>query len=180
MKKNILSWMTIMLMAFVCVGFAACGDDDDNGGGSGAGSMKFNGKSYNLAYGFWQPESSSSGSKYTSFEFANFDLTTKNPSAIPARADMMYFNISGISSPEPGTYDTSIEIYSFSTREEGVNYPGGGGKVKVTIAKSGDKYTFTIPETTVYYYENGSKASPTTAPFSFSWTGKLVQAHFSE
>ena len=39
MKKNILNWMTIALMAFaVCAGFAACGsdDDDDNGGGSSA------------------------------------------------------------------------------------------------------------------------------------------------
>ena len=36
MKKNILSWMTIVLMAFMCIGFSACGgDDDDNGGGSG-------------------------------------------------------------------------------------------------------------------------------------------------
>jgi len=31
MKKNIFSWMTIMLMAFaVCVGFSACGGDDDD------------------------------------------------------------------------------------------------------------------------------------------------------
>lgn len=30
MKKNIFSWMTIMLMAFVCVGFAACGGSDDD------------------------------------------------------------------------------------------------------------------------------------------------------
>ena len=33
MKKKAISWMTVMLTAFVCVGFAACGggsDDDDN------------------------------------------------------------------------------------------------------------------------------------------------------
>ena len=36
MKKNLLSWMTVMLMAFVCVGFAACGDDEeDNNNNSG-------------------------------------------------------------------------------------------------------------------------------------------------
>ena len=28
MKKNVLGWMTIVLMAFVCVGFSACGGDD--------------------------------------------------------------------------------------------------------------------------------------------------------
>ena len=46
MKKNIFSWMTIMLMAFVCVGFTACGDDDDNGetgGGDSSGSGTFQG-----------------------------------------------------------------------------------------------------------------------------------------
>lgn len=32
MKKNVFSRMTIMLMAFVCVGFTACGDDGDNEG----------------------------------------------------------------------------------------------------------------------------------------------------
>lgn len=31
MKKNIFSWLTIALMAIVCVGFAACGSDDDGG-----------------------------------------------------------------------------------------------------------------------------------------------------
>ena len=37
MKKNIFSWMTIVLMAFVvCAGFSACGDDDDNEGGGNA------------------------------------------------------------------------------------------------------------------------------------------------
>ena len=37
MRKEQLCWMTIMLMAFVCVGITACGgDDDDNGGSSGS------------------------------------------------------------------------------------------------------------------------------------------------
>ena len=39
MKKNIFSWMTIVLMAFVvCAGFSACGDDDDSGAETGRGS----------------------------------------------------------------------------------------------------------------------------------------------
>ena len=37
MKKYLLSAMSIMMMALVCVGFSACGDDD-NDGGSGSGS----------------------------------------------------------------------------------------------------------------------------------------------
>ena len=39
MKKNLLGWMTIALMAFVCVGFAACGSDDDDNGGGGANGI---------------------------------------------------------------------------------------------------------------------------------------------
>ena len=38
MKKNLFSWMTIMLMAFVCAGFAACGGSDDDGNGGGGNS----------------------------------------------------------------------------------------------------------------------------------------------
>ena len=34
MKKNIFSWLTIVVMAVVCVGFVACGSDDDDGGGA--------------------------------------------------------------------------------------------------------------------------------------------------
>ena len=39
MKKQLLGWMTIALMAFVCVGFTACGSDDDDEGGSGNSSV---------------------------------------------------------------------------------------------------------------------------------------------
>jgi len=47
MKKNLLNWMTIMLMAFVCVGFAACGggDDDSDGGISGGSHTTSDGQS---------------------------------------------------------------------------------------------------------------------------------------
>ena len=37
MKKNIFSWLTIALMAIVCVGFSACGSDGDDDGGNGGG-----------------------------------------------------------------------------------------------------------------------------------------------
>lgn len=30
MKKKIFNWMTIMMMASMCVGFTSCGGDDDN------------------------------------------------------------------------------------------------------------------------------------------------------
>lgn len=42
-KKSILSWMTIALMSFVCISFAACGGDDENnpgGGGDSGGTFK--------------------------------------------------------------------------------------------------------------------------------------------
>lgn len=40
MKKNLLSWLTIAMMATVCVGFSACSsnDDDDEEEGGGGGS----------------------------------------------------------------------------------------------------------------------------------------------
>ena len=42
MKKYLFGWMSIVLMAFLCLGFASCSksdsDDDDNGSGSGFSS----------------------------------------------------------------------------------------------------------------------------------------------
>lgn len=180
MQKKLFSWMTIMLMAFVCVGFTACGsDDDDNGGGgSGGGSTKVNGQSYNMSYGFWDP-----GKSNVYFEFSNYNLLNKNPSAAPSKIDILTIGVSGITSPEPGTYNATVELYSFApTATESIHYPGGAGRVSLTISKSGDKYTFTIPETTITYYPNGDGGGKTgtSVPFSFSWTGTLTQADFSE
>lgn len=31
MKKNLLNWMTILMVAIVCAGFTSCGDDDESG-----------------------------------------------------------------------------------------------------------------------------------------------------
>lgn len=65
MKNNIFRWLSIFVMAAVCVGFASCGDDDDDvkpGGGPDSGiAVKFQGpkrvfgnnllKSYGAEYG---------------------------------------------------------------------------------------------------------------------------------
>lgn len=34
MKKIFLSWMTVLVVTFVSIGFASCGDDDDENGGN--------------------------------------------------------------------------------------------------------------------------------------------------
>lgn len=47
MKKNIFKWLSIFVMAVVCVGFASCGDDDEDvnpGGGSGGSDSGVEGK----------------------------------------------------------------------------------------------------------------------------------------
>lgn len=63
MKKYLFSWMTIALMAFVCVSFTACGgsDDDDNaGGGNGGGERSL--------VGSWKKIYSSSNSGGSLYE----------------------------------------------------------------------------------------------------------------
>ena len=178
MKKNILNWVSIIMMAFVCVGFTACGDSDDNdNSGSGGGTTKFNGQSYNLTYGFWD-----AGTSTLYFEFSNYNLANKNPSVVPDKIDILTVSVKDISSPQPGTYNATVEFYSFApTVTEETYYPGGYGKgVNLTITKSGDKYTFTIPETSISYYPNGKRGDGTCVPFSFSWTGTLTNYDFSE
>jgi hypothetical protein len=56
MKKYFLSMMSVMMMALVCVGFSACGDDDKDDGGSGSGSsssISGDGENYEFDYGYW-------------------------------------------------------------------------------------------------------------------------------
>ena len=52
MKKNLFSWMTIMMMVFVCAGFTACGGDDDDKGGDNGGNPSGSG-----LIGWWMTES---------------------------------------------------------------------------------------------------------------------------
>ena len=151
----------------LCLGFTACGDDDDNDS-SGSGVMKLNGKDYALTYGFYD----TAQDDCVSFEFSNFNLA--NPSgSIPKKIDMLYFNIEGITSLEPGTYNVVIEFSSSSTSDEEVSYPGAAGSVSLTLEKDGSNYKITIPETTVSYYPSGDEAESIEASFSFSWTGQL-------
>ena len=143
-------------------------NNDDDNGGSGAGSIKVNGQSYNLTYGFWD-----AGTSTLNFVFSNYNLANRNPAAVPSGIGMLIV-VEDISSPQPGTYNAALKLSSFDPTATEIVSDGFGIGLSLTIAKSGDKYTFTIPETTIYC----SQASSTTAPFSFSWTGTLVNYKF--
>lgn len=62
MKKNILNWMTIVLMAFVCASFVACGGSDDNNDATGD-TTTGTGIGDNSFIGTWRKYSSSNPSE---------------------------------------------------------------------------------------------------------------------
>lgn len=134
MKKSILSWMTIALMAFVCVGFAACGgsDDDDDGGGS---------SSSNPLYGTWKASGSNSYWSWT--ETLTFSKSTATYEAI-------YIKPSGEKQRDYDTWNYNV-----------VDYSNGAGHV-YELATSGDRrgqervVTFVISGKSLTYNGFGS------------------------
>jgi len=75
MKNNILGWMTIMLMAFVCGGLAACGgdDDDNNYGRSEEGSSS---SSATIPSGIYYCVERNSVHKSVKNEYSSGNITT--------------------------------------------------------------------------------------------------------
>lgn len=62
MKKHLLNWMTILMVAIVCGGFASCGDDDDDNGNK-------NEETTSSIIGTWKDAWSDGPRGYTAYSF---------------------------------------------------------------------------------------------------------------
>lgn len=193
MQKKLFSWMTIALMAFVCVGFAACGsdDEDDNGGGSSSGSasITLDGKSLRFGYAYWNyvndgREDPQYQITFYDYNMENYLKTQKMPETLTAFA--ICIRKSGDKSVLPtGTFkDFWVAISKNETAQQGkdghtvygVSYYGDSGKnpnAEVTVSKNGSQYTVKV--TGLDIYSEGETASRKVAEnVSFTYNGGIA------
>lgn len=179
--KHVLRNLAMFMMVVACGIITSCSNEDGDaadaaGGAGGAGdkSAVVNGKVSKLNYGFWETHDGE-----VSLYFSNVDML--NMSSLPKKVEMLTMNIEGrATSIQTGTHRADIEYWSVNPETNTYNASADGNNVDVTIAKNGSEYTITIPETTVRYYEGEDKHNYKTVPFTFSYTGRLVQAQFDE
>ena len=173
MKKHLMSWMTIMLMAFVCVGFAACGSDDDDNGGNGSSSSS--GVTVNSKYGYYHKNSSRSWEFY----FSSHDLN--NLGSVKGTFDMVIIGLvidNGSDDIPVGEFTGCFEVdiakgMTVSDEDSGTYYESGSRSNttgKLTIKKNGSSYTFSYSGVNLYA-DDSDKAAVTNA--SFSYTGNM-------
>lgn len=171
--KHVLRNLAMFMMVVACGIITSCSNEDGDAGGAGDKSAVVNGKVSKLNYGFWETHD---GEVY--LHFSNVDIL--NMSSLPKKVEMLTMNIEGrATSIQTGTHRADIEYWSVNPETNTYN-ASADGNVDVTIAKNGSEYTITIPEATVRYYEGEDEYNYKTVPFTFSYTGRLVYAHFDE
>ena len=172
--KHVLRNLAMFMMVVACGIITSCSNEDGDAGGAGDKSAVVNGKVSKLNYGFWETHDGE-----VSLYFSNVDIL--NMSSLPKKVEMLTMNIEGrATSIQTGTHRAYIEYDSLNPASETYFNFCAYGNVDVTIAKNGSEYTITIPETTVRYYEGEDEYNYKTVPFTFSYTGRLVYAHFDE
>ena len=179
MKKYLLGLMTIVMMAVVCVGFSACGSDDDGDGNGGSSNncANVNGKNIAVPYGFYSYEGE------WILTFTNYDVN--NPQTAPSSINYLSINISnspkgdGVPVGEFSPIHVYV-VYNASRSSEGEQYESGydgdSGKGKVNISKNGDVYTVTYSGVNLIRHDDKKTFENT----SFSWSGRLTEAHFDD
>jgi hypothetical protein len=189
MKKKRIFWsiLSIVMVVMLSIGLSSCSKDDDEDGGSGGGNkaVVVDGKAYNMKYA-WLEVGSGKYRRTIELRFSDTDLYDRDIRAQPQIRtqvvgiiinDYEYYDV------QPGTYTAEVLFEdatgSYSYEMEGwkgiQSYTYAIGKdVQVIITKDGDNYAIAIPETLIHNYiaNTGKDAS---IPFSFSYTGKIIQ-----
>ena len=191
MKKNLFSWMSFLMMAFVCVGFAACGGDDDggNGGGSGSGSgtIQGDGKSYNFNNAYFYAEKSGGKTQYI-IQVYNCDyyaaMQKHDANMIPNVLQSMnvIFKAEGSTSEIPTGEFLPFEALVVSmdkdamisgSDDHGEQYIAYSETVPVKISKSGDNYTISFDKVDFTNVFSGNDHSVVFSS-GFSYTGRIA------
>jgi hypothetical protein len=179
MKKTYVYLFTALLVTMMSFGLTACGDDEDDGGsGGGNAAAVVDGKSYNLSHGWWDVYGDGNY-KHLYLEFANVDIyNIKSPNGRVEELSLEFIGHYQYSDVQPGKYQAEMSFvdWEFQGKYDDTEIQTClKGNVEVDIAKDGDKFTVTIPETTVdVLNDERSHKVIGTAPFSFKYTGRLA------
>lgn len=183
MKRNLLSWITVVAMVFMSAAFAGCDKDKDNGGGSNTnGSSTMGDFTTSFNYGFYEKDQDS---EWWWLFFANYDMNADieglNLTNLPENLDELSIGFRASTDGSIPTGDFSDFYVSFSritvaTGTE-ISFSGGssyqaGDNLKLTISKSGNNYTVKYAGVDLYKYENQRK-EVAVENSTFSFTGSL-------
>lgn len=170
--KSAIMKMNILMMAVLCCMAVSCSKIADLiNMNKGDHAAVVDGKSYNLANGYWE-----SSDNEVHLYFTNMDMT--NMTSMPERVEMLTLNIDGkATSIQEGDHTGDMEFWSMSPATESYDAMAYGN-VNVTISLDDSGYTVTIPEITVDSYEGGFDSAVRKVPFTFKYIGQLEYYSF--
>ncbi|MBR2292165.1 MAG: hypothetical protein IJ868_07625 [Prevotella sp.] len=195
MKKYLFNLLTLLTVAAISSGLAACGsDDDDNGGGNGGGgnaTVKVGNQTVSTNHAYWLHASEADGDWH--IQFCNYDANALYTAAEKEDYQAAYsiipekINQINIDFVAPGYTGSTLPTGEFDTfvvmiikdvprdgSDDGDGYEGipNGTTGKLKIEKNGDNYTISYSGVNLYYGDNMKDFWPDT---SFSYTGNLTK-----
>jgi len=186
MKKNLLNWITVVAMVFMSAAFAGCDKDkdkDNDNGGGGNSSTTMGDFNTSFSYGFYENDGDGDWCLY----FANYDMNADieglNLTDLPSDLDELFIRFRASTDSNIPTGDFSDFYVAFyrmtvATGKE-ISFNGGSyyqpdDSIKLTISKSGDKYTVKYAGVDFYKYDETSHQNVIAIEnTSFSFTGSL-------
>ena len=192
MKKNLLSWITVVAMVFMSAAFAGCDKDKDkdkDNGGGGNSSSTMGDFNTSFSYGFYEKDQD--GDWWWLF-FANYDMNADieglNLNDLPSDLDELSIGFRASTDGSIPTGDFSDFYVSFSriTVATGTEISFSGGSsyqasdsLKLTISKNGDKYTVKYAGVDLYKYNNQQREIAVENS-TFSFTGSLRELVYQD
>lgn len=180
--KTIKFYMTLVIMAMVCVTtFSACGDDDDddNNGTGATNFSKFSvdGQKYDFsAYGFFIDNGSDGGERTGSFLFSNINLSKGLSQNVPWTYISVRIPYNGTSIPE-GSFTNNVDAdfdINYKISEDTCELTGWSTNLTLTVKKSGTGYVVDIISNNFYtakdYNSTGKKS---TGSLLFHYEGSI-------
>lgn len=190
--KNLMKYLSAVIVALFCIGFTACSsdDDDDNGGGdSGSATLTVDGKKASLPYAYYYvTEASRYNPKQMNLNFASIDMV--NPSGkIPTSIDYLGIDydlddaqtgLESITIPG-GSYHLYVAL-GVAEHDEGwqaENWDNATSDSPLVIKQNGNTFTVTIENAKVYHFGEGDSPhdqsnTPSTLSFTFKGSIKLM------
>jgi len=178
-------------MVFMSAAFAGCDKDkdkdNDNGGGGGGGNSSSTMGDYNtsFSYGFYDNDEDGDWWLYFANYDMNADLVGLSMTGLPSNLDELFIRFSASTDGDIPTGDFSDFYVAFyrttiATGKE-ISFSGGtyyqpDDNIKLTISKSGDKYTVKYAGVDFYKYDGTLHQNVIAVENStFSFTGSLAK-----
>lgn len=175
MKKFLLNWATLVMVAFLSVGFASCSsDDDEDGGGSGSVAATLDGAKVSFhKNAYWYIDNERMYIEFYSFDVMNV-LNGKSPIPTPMNFLSIGYDIdnnqTGMESVTlpSGKYDIYLAEGVTMTSEgwQGETWDNATNNSDLVIVKNGNNISIKIEKA----YVGDDKADKI---FSFSYNGPI-------